>query len=379
MSGAPAEIAVDAPAATIAREAIGDSGDAWIVGGAVRDAVLGTVTEIDLAVAGSAAEAARAVATAAGGHRFELSGEFATWRVAARDGSWHLDIAELRGETIEDDLRLRDFTVNAIAVPLGGGPPIDPTGGLGDLEARRLRATSERSFADDPLRIMRAARLAAALGLEPDPGTAELARRESARAAEPAGERQLAELAAIVEGPAPERAIELLDLLGATAAVLPELEALRGVGQSANHHLDAHQHTLEVLRRMLEVQSDLDLYAGEAAPAVGRAARPAARRRDDPPRRPAPCRPPARRRQARHPDRGGRRGAVPRPRRGGGGDGARPLRAAAVLQAAQRLPRRDHPRPPRPRLHGARSAAAAATRMGVPQANRVARPSTRPC
>ena len=265
MSGVPAEIVVDAPAAAIAREALGPAGDAWIVGGAVRDAVRGTVTEVDLAVAGSASDAAAAVAKAAGAHRFELSGDFATWRVAARDGAWTLDIAELRGSTIEGDLRLRDFTVNAIAVPIGGGPPIDPTGGLRDLSEGRLRATSERSFADDPLRIMRAARLAAALGLEPDPETIELARRESARAAEPAGERQLAELAAIVAGPAPERAVELLDLLGATPAVLPELDALRGVGQSANHHLDAHEHTLEVLRRVLEVEADLDRYAGDAA------------------------------------------------------------------------------------------------------------------
>lgn len=263
----PVEIVVDAPAAELARRALG-ADDAWIVGGAVRDAVIGTVSEVDLAVAGSAAEAARAVAGAADAHRFELSGEFATWRVVDRGGSWKLDIAELRGASIEDDLRLRDFTVNAIAVPLAGGAPIDPTGGLADLDERRLRAASERSFADDPLRIMRAARLAAALGLEPDPATVELARREAGRAGEPAGERQLAELAAIVAGPAPERAIELLDLLGATPHVLPELEGLRGVGQSANHHLDAHAHTIEVLRRMLEVQGDLGRYAGESATAV---------------------------------------------------------------------------------------------------------------
>ena len=106
-----------------------------------------------------------------------------------------------------------------------------------------------RSFADDPLRVLRAARIAAALSLEVEAGTLELARAVADRAAEPAGERQFAELALLLGGPEPLRGVELLDELGATPAVLPEVEALRGVGQSANHHLDAHGHTLEVLRR----------------------------------------------------------------------------------------------------------------------------------
>jgi poly(A) polymerase len=268
VSGDPDEIVVDARAAVVAREALPDTTGVWIVGGAVRDAVLGRGTDVDLAISGSAADAAREIAAGSDAYRFELSGEFATGRVVARDDSWKRDVAELRGRTIEEDLRLRDFTVNAMAVPLEGGRPIDPTGGLADLEANRLRATSERAFADDPLRIMRAARLAAGLGLEPDAATINLARRESARAGEPAGERQFAELAAMLGGPAPVRAIELLDALGAIPGVLPELEGMRGVGQSANHHLDVHDHTIEVLRRMLEVQSDLDRYAGDAAPAV---------------------------------------------------------------------------------------------------------------
>ncbi len=250
----------------LARAALAEPGAAWVVGGALRDAALAlAVTDVDVALAGDAREAARRVAAAAGGHPFELSGEFATWRVVARDGSWKLDLAELRAATIEDDLRLRDFTANALALPLEGGELLDPTGGGADLAAGRLSATSERSFADDPLRVLRAARIAAAMGLEPDQPTLELARGCAARAGEPAGERQFAELAGMLCGPEPVRAVELLDLLGATAAVLPELNGLRGVGQSANHHLDAHGHTIEVLRRLLEVENDLDTYAGPVA------------------------------------------------------------------------------------------------------------------
>ena len=89
--------------------------------------------------------------------------------------------------------------------------------------------------------------------------------RSADRAGEPAGERQLAELRLLVGGPDPLRGLALLDELGATAAVLPELDGLRGVGQNPNHHLDVHGHTLEVLARLLDVERDLDRYAGDAA------------------------------------------------------------------------------------------------------------------
>jgi putative nucleotidyltransferase with HDIG domain len=258
-----------APALVAARAGIAADEPAWVVGGAVRNAILGReVTDIDVAVAGDAALVARRVADAAGAHPFELSGEFATWRVTAHDGAWALDVAELRGAGLEADLRLRDFTLNAIAVPLHGGEPVDPTGGIADLEASALRAASARAFADDPLRILRAARIASALGLTVEGETAELARAEASRAGEPAGERTFAELAALVSGPDPVAGMDLLDGLGATAVILPELEALRGLGQSANHHLDAHGHTIEVLRRALELEGALDEYAGEVAPEV---------------------------------------------------------------------------------------------------------------
>jgi poly(A) polymerase len=245
------------PAVRAARAADGDEVGVWVVGGAVRDALLERpVTDVDLAVDGDVEAFARALASAAKGHPFELSGEFATWRVQAREEPWHVDLAGLRGETIETDLEARDFTVDAIAVPLRGGELLDPFGGADDLARRVLRAVGERSFADDPLRILRAARIAAMLELDVGAGTVTLAREEAYRAAEPAGERQLGELRGIVAGPHPVRGIELMDELGATPVVLPELEALRGVEQNPYHHLDAHGHTIEVLDRTLELEAD---------------------------------------------------------------------------------------------------------------------------
>jgi poly(A) polymerase len=255
-----------APLVALARRALAGGEGVWIAGGAVRDAALGReVTDLDLAVAGDPAAVAKAVAREGRGHAFELSAEFASWRATAADRSWQVDVTALRGETIEDDLAERDFTLGAVAVPLAGGAPLDPHGGLADLERRVLRAVGRGGFAADPLRLLRAARLAAELELEVEPGTLALARAEAPRAAEAAGERQLAELRRLIAGPGPLRGIELLDELGLTPVVLPELEALRGVEQGPNHHLDVHGHTLAVLERTLEVEAGLDSFAGERA------------------------------------------------------------------------------------------------------------------
>jgi putative nucleotidyltransferase with HDIG domain len=256
-----------APVVRMSRAALADAAvDAWIAGGAVRDAALeGEVSDLDLAVAGNPEAAAKAIAAVSGGHAFELSAEFATWRVVDRDRAWQVDATALRGETIEADLAERDFTVGAIAMPLAGGALLDPHGGLADLERRVLRVVGEGSFAADPLRLLRAARLAAELGLEVDPATAELARSEAGRAGEPAGERQLVELRLLIGGADPLRGLALLDELAVTPAVLPELADLRDVEQGPNHHLDVHGHTLAVLERTLEVEADLDRFAGERA------------------------------------------------------------------------------------------------------------------
>ena len=256
----------DAALIVLTRQALEGAGDAWIVGGAVRDAARDReVTDLDVAFAGDPAAAAKAVARAGSGHAFELSAEFPTWRAVDRERSWQVDVTELRGATIEADLAERDFTVGAVAVPLAGGDPIDPHGGLADLERGTLRVVGERSFAADPLRLLRAARLAVDLDLELDPGTVALAQREASRAAEPAGERQLFELRQLVGGRDPLRGMALLDELGLVPVVLPELDALRGVEQGPNHHLDVYGHTIAVLERTLEIEADLERFAGEFA------------------------------------------------------------------------------------------------------------------
>jgi putative nucleotidyltransferase with HDIG domain len=255
-----------APSIAASRRALAGTDRVWIVGGAIRDALLGEpVRDADLAIApGEEEAAARAIAQAGEGFAFQLSAEHSTWRAVSRSG-WHVDLAGLRASTIEDDLRARDFTVNAIAVPLAGGEPLDPTGGLADAEGLLLRVASDRAFAEDPLRLLRAARLAARHGLRVEQETVKLARQSAPRAAEPAGERQFSELRGIVAGPRPLRGIELLDELELIAPVLPELEALRGVVQNPNHHLDVLGHTLAVLEEWLGIERDPAGLAGDLA------------------------------------------------------------------------------------------------------------------
>ena len=266
---AVAERLAASPPVELVRRALGSAEGVWIAGGAVRDAALDRpVTDLDLAVAGDPAIVAKAVAREGGGHSFQLSAEFATWRAIARDGAWQVDATALRGATIEADLAARDFTIGAVAAPLAGGELLDPHRGLADLDRRLLRVVGEASFAADPLRLLRAARLAAELDLALEPGTAALARAEAVRMAEAAGERQLVELRQLVGGPRPLRGIELLDELDLMPAVLPELAMLRGVEQGPNHHLDVYGHTLAVLEQTLGLEADLERFAGERAEEV---------------------------------------------------------------------------------------------------------------
>ncbi len=174
------------------RRAVGDE-PAWVVGGALRDELLGREI-VDLDVTCPEPElAARLYSRLAGGAVFPLSERHGAWRVAFRRGKT-VDFTPLHGESIEEDLATRDFTVNALARSLDGGPLVDPFGGEADLEARRLRAVGPAVFADDPLRLLRAVRLEDELGFRLDEPTEELVRAAAARVGEPAGERVLGEL-----------------------------------------------------------------------------------------------------------------------------------------------------------------------------------------
>ena len=237
-----------------AREVLAGS-EAWLVGGAVRDRLLGRPTDdLDISMEGGPRGAARAIARLTGGTAFQLSGAFGAWRVVGPGHSWHVDLVALRDADITADLAARDFTINAMAEPLAGGDVLDPHGGRADLEARLVRMVSADALADDPLRTLRAVRLVTELDLELDPETARAISAHAHAIDRVAPERVFGELKRIVTSSRPRAGLALMDAYGLLAAVLPELLALKGVEQNVFHHLDVYEHTLEVLEAVAALE-----------------------------------------------------------------------------------------------------------------------------
>jgi tRNA nucleotidyltransferase/poly(A) polymerase len=192
--------------------------DAWFVGGAVRDELLGRrILDVDI-VCRDPKVAARAYAERSGGFPFALSERHSSWRVVF-GGERTVDFTPVHG-SIESDLARRDFTINAIAVPVDGGDHVDPSGGREDLQLRLLRAVSETIFEDDPLRLLRGVRLEEELGFTLAPLTERLLRSQADLVANAAGERVLAELERL--GPGGYRRLDELGLLAPLGGALDD-------------------------------------------------------------------------------------------------------------------------------------------------------------
>jgi putative nucleotidyltransferase with HDIG domain len=248
---------------------------AWLVGGALRDRLLGRPTAdydvvVRLAADDELPRIARALSRATGAFGFALSEAFGAWRIVARDRSWQVDLLPLEGGTIEADLLRRDLTINAIAQPLAGdGALVDPSGGLHDLSARRLRTVAADSFERDPLRALRLARLACELGFTVQADTLALARHSTPRLEqEVAPERVFGELRRLLVTDRALDGLKIMDATQATDAILPELVALRGIEQSQFHHLDVYQHTRAVLDELIGLERDPEPAFGPDAGAV---------------------------------------------------------------------------------------------------------------
>ncbi len=238
-------------------------GDGWLVGGTVRGRQMGrSGTDVDVVVEGDPRAIAAAVAARLGLPWFALSREWGAYRVVGSPG--HLDVAAMRGGSLGADLALRDFTVNAMALPLDGGALVDPFGGRGHLEQGRLVAVGRRIFVDDPLRLLRAVRLAHTLDLTLDPALRELARAEAGRLRETAAERVLSEVVLTLAAGRSAAAVGRWANLGLLDVFLPEVTALHGVLQSPFHHLDAYGHTLDTMERIDELIAAPGVYFGRS-------------------------------------------------------------------------------------------------------------------
>ncbi|MCU1443953.1 MAG: nucleotidyltransferase [Cryobacterium sp.] len=240
-----------------------------LVGGPVRDAFLDRVTnDLDfttdatpdqiLAIVKPISQTHWDIGRAFGTIGAMVAGEtveITTYRADSYDGATRKPDVVF-GDTLEDDLLRRDFTVNALALRLPQLTLVDPSGGIDDLLAGRLRtpAAPEISFGDDPLRMMRAARFTAQLGFTLDHDTAAAMDAMAERIKNISAERVCEELSKLLRTDRPRRGLELLVECGVAGIVLPEIPALRLEVDEHHHHKDVYQHTLTVLDQAIDYE-----------------------------------------------------------------------------------------------------------------------------
>ncbi|MEW6530723.1 MAG: HD domain-containing protein [Thermodesulfobacteriota bacterium] len=252
--------------------------ESFLVGGAIRDTLMGRPprVELDVAVRGDGHEIARRVADNADGGRFVgLDSERGTGRIVLVDENYaSIDVSSFKGESILEDLTLRDFTINALAVKLedllrdGLKAIIDPTRGIPDLRAGIIRTCSARAFEDDPVRMLRAFRFSAQLGFAIDPATTELIRLRLPGLSRVAGERIRDEFMATLAANRAFPPLAEMSRAGVLSAIFPELAPMKGQEQNPYHHLDVWDHTLETVNQIEEVLASGEGFFGEFWPNI---------------------------------------------------------------------------------------------------------------
>jgi len=265
------------------RDALPDQ-EIYLVGGAVRDMLLNRISsDLDFAVPSNGISTARKVSNILNADFMVLDDERDTGRVIFTDTDGtrtFLDFAVYRGATFEEDLRNRDFTINAIAFDIHNQTIIDPLNGAADVRTKLIRACSTTSIADDPVRILRAIRQAAGFEFKIDPETRKAMKSHASLLPNVSPERKRDELFKILEGPKPDAAMRALEMLGIFPHLLPELTAMKGVEQSAPHIYDVWEHTLRVLGYLDSIIASMrigysaeetsDMYTGLLTLRIGR-------------------------------------------------------------------------------------------------------------
>jgi putative nucleotidyltransferase with HDIG domain len=250
------------------KDALPPGQEIHLVGGAVRDLLLNRLSrDFDFALPSNGISTARTIANKLGADYVTLDAERDTGRVIVTEADGtrvFLDFASYRGGSLEDDLRGRDFTINALAYDLRNDTILDPLDGGTDLRAKRIRACTPTTFSDDPVRILRAVRMAAAFEFQIEKQSRELMKQASGRVGSVSPERLRDELFKILEGPKPDASVRALEMLGVLGHLMPELLEMKGVEQPAPHVYDVWTHTLAALGELENVLSALRVgYAAE--------------------------------------------------------------------------------------------------------------------
>jgi poly(A) polymerase len=218
--------------------------DAYLVGGAVRDLIRGRQPkDYDVVVDGDPDAFARNLAHRMGGRVVMLNKDrFALHRVVGN--KTFIDVTHMAGNDIESDLYSRDFTINAMACRLDSARVIDCTGGIADIERGTIRMVSERNLQNDPIRLLRAYRLAADMDYEIEPATRDAIRRNAHAIQGTAGERIWTEWQLILKSETSHRQMSDMAQDGLLDALIPELTPLRRCTQNQHHAYDVLSHTL---------------------------------------------------------------------------------------------------------------------------------------
>jgi putative nucleotidyltransferase with HDIG domain len=234
----------------------------YVVGGAVRDALLDRSNkDIDFIVPRDAIPFAYRLGDAIGAPVYELDAGRDTGRVVLPAQNTMLDFARYRDEDLFADLYDRDFTINAMAIPAAArtrAAIIDPLNGLADLNATLVRLARADALESDPVRALRAVRIAAGLDFAITPDTQEAVRAVAPRLQESSAERVRDELIKIFKTRLADQALEHMNELGLLDVVLPELAALDRVPQSEPHHEPVLKHTASVLRWLIKLEDVLN-------------------------------------------------------------------------------------------------------------------------
>lgn len=242
----------------ILRQQVSETKKIYLVGGAVRDLLMQRQGhDLDFVATGDVLHLARKVADAIGAAFYVMDSDRQIARIIyqSEDGQrWFLDFSLMRGVTIQEDLQARDFTINAIAIGLDQlDRVIDPLNGAQAIKDHQLRICSQKSFMDDPLRVLRAIRLSADLGFEIPQDTLAGLKAAIPELNRVSMERQRDELFHILESDRPTVGMRTGFILGIFQNLLPEVAALQGEVQASPHVYDVFDHSLEVTSTLLKL------------------------------------------------------------------------------------------------------------------------------
>lgn len=228
----------------------------YLVGGSIRDFLCGKpFVDRDIAIK-NAEDFAKELSKDLDATFIELDSVNKIYRIVLKDKINFLDISEMQGKTIEEDLERRDFTINAIAYDLKNQVYIDPYNGKEDLKSKTINHIKDSNFTDDPLRILRAFRFASVTGFDLSDNVKLCIKKYKNLLLNPAKERITYELMKLFGGQYCSKTLLLMDAFGILEEIFPYVKEMKKVPPNTHHHLDLFHHVVETVRNIEEIYNN---------------------------------------------------------------------------------------------------------------------------